>query len=64
MRVSEPKKAFTNASSEPFSSAKLTSLSTSRPSTWWNMGVWVMSESRRYTRPGTTTRTGGLWLSM
>ena len=28
------------------------SSSTARPSTWWNMGVWVASESRRYTRPG------------
>src|SRR3712207_9328440 len=44
VRVSEPKKAFTNASSVPLSSAKLTSLSTSRPSTWWNMG---RSEERR-----------------
>ena len=27
--------------------AKLTSFSTSSPSTWWNMGVWVISESQR-----------------
>ena len=30
-----------------FRSAKLTSSSTTRPSTWWNIGVCVASESRR-----------------
>src|ERR1700730_11760142 len=33
---------------------------TSSPSIWVNIGEWVRSRSsRRYTRPGTTMRTGG-----
>mgnify|MGYP003704447221 CR=1 FL=1 len=31
----------------PFRSAKLTSSSIQRPSTWWNIGEWVASESTR-----------------
>ncbi|CRM76575.1 hypothetical protein [Pseudomonas sp. 22 E 5] len=48
----------------PLRSAKLMSRSTSRPSTWWNIGEWVISESLRYTRPGQTMRIGGLFASM
>ena len=33
--------------------------STASPSSWWNIGVWVASESRRYTLPGTTMKIGG-----
>ena len=40
-----------NSSSVPLRSAMDTSRSTARPSTWWNIGEWVMSASRRYTRP-------------
>jgi len=35
------------------------SRSTASPSTWWNCGVCVASESRRYTRPGMITYSGG-----
>ena len=38
--------------------------STTRPSTWWNIGVCVASESRRYTLPRQTTYTGGCCCSM
>ena len=31
----------------PLRSAKLTPSSTNRPSTWWNIGEWVRSESQR-----------------
>jgi len=40
------------------------SSSTARPSIWWNWGVWVASLSGRYTRPGTTTYSGGGYASM
>ena len=36
-------------------------LSTTRPSIWWNMGLWVASESERNTRPGISTLMGGFW---
>ena len=39
-------------------------LSTTKPSIWWNMGLWVASESERNTRPGISTLMGGFWLSM
>ena len=38
--------------------------STTRPSTWWNIGVCVASESRRYTLPRQSTETGGRCCSM
>lgn len=41
------KKARRNSSMVPLRSAKLTPSSTSRPSTWWNIGEWVRSESQR-----------------
>ena len=34
-------------------------LSTTRPSIWWNMGLWVASESERNTRPGIRILMGG-----
>ncbi len=40
------------------------SSSTASPSIWWNWGVWVASESGRYTRPGMTTYSGGGWASI
>ncbi|MOA60556.1 hypothetical protein D3C78_1854630 [compost metagenome] len=36
-----------NSSMVPLRSAKLMFSSTSRPSTWWNIGEWVISESQR-----------------
>ena len=36
-------------------------LSITRPSIWWNIGVWVWSLSLRKVRPGTMTRIGGSW---
>ena len=40
-------------------------LSTTMPSSWWNMGEWVASASSlRYTRPGAMMRMGGFWASM
>ena len=44
--------------------ARLMFSSTTRPSTWWNIGVCVRSESHRYTRPGAITRNGGLLARM
>ncbi len=49
---SSPKIARAKASSVPLRSARVTSSSTASPSIWWNWGVWVASESGRYTRPG------------
>jgi hypothetical protein len=34
--------------------------STTRPSTWWNIGEWLTSESQRYTRPGAINASGGV----
>ena len=48
-----------NSVSNPFRSAIVVLLSTANPSTWWNIGLWVTSESQRYTAPGAITRTGG-----
>ena len=53
------KKRRMKSASTPFKSAKEAVSSTHRPSTWWNMGVWVTSESQRYTRPGAMMRNGG-----
>src|SRR5690606_21176836 len=39
--------ARTNSASVPFRSLRLARSSTSRPSTWWNIGVWVWSLSER-----------------
>src|SRR5438034_8409523 len=48
-------------STVPLRSATVTFLSTYKPSIWWNVGLCVASSSsRRNTRPGTTTRIGGL----
>ena len=38
--------------------------SMTRPSTWLNIGVCVMSESQRKVRPGAMMRMGGLDVSM
>ena len=38
--------------------AKLTFSPTTSPSSWWNIGVCVTSESQRYTRPGAITASG------
>lgn len=45
--VFAPKMARTKAVSVPRRSAMLTLRSARSPSIWWNMGVWVRSESRR-----------------
>ena len=59
-RRSSPNSAFAKASSVPFRSANVMPSSTASPSTWWNTGECVASAvSRRYTRPGATTYTGG-----
>ncbi len=47
------------ACSIAFKLAKLTFSPTTMPSTWWNIGVCVMSESQRYTRPGAMIASGG-----
>ena len=44
---SSPKIARAKASSVPWRSASVTSVSTASPSIWWNCGVWVASESGR-----------------
>ena len=39
--------------------------SITRPSIWWNTGLWVASaSSARYTLPGQITRMGGLRVVM
>ena len=38
--------------------------SMTRPSIWWNIGVWVWSESLRKVRPGTMMRIGGFCASI
>ncbi len=43
-----------------FRLAKLTPSSTSRPSTWWNIGVCVTSESSDRRGPGAITASGRL----
>ena len=53
---SAPNIARANASSVPLRWAIVMPLSTARPSTWWNTGVWVASSSSvRNVRPGHTT---------
>ncbi len=44
---SRSKKACRKPCSTAFMLAKLMFSSTTRPSSWWNMGEWVMSESQR-----------------
>ena len=58
MARSRSKNASMNPCRMAFRLAKLTPSSTSRPSTWWNIGVCVASESMRYTRPGAMTASG------
>ena len=56
VRDSAPNIARANASSVPLRCAIVMPLSTARPSTWWNTGVWVASSSSvRNVRPGQTT---------
>src|SRR2546428_11227235 len=58
--VFSPKNLLWNRSSVPFRSANVMPSSTTRHSTWWNIGEWVGSNaSRRNTRPGQMIRTGG-----
>ena len=52
-RSRAPKKALVNASIVPARSAKVMPRSMTRPSIWWNTGMWVASAvSCRNTRPG------------
>ena len=54
-----------NISSVPFKSLNVMFLSTTRPSIWWKIGLWVASTaSERYTRPGQMMRMGGACFSM
>ena len=41
---SGPKIARANSSSVPFRSARVMSVPTARPSTWWKIGLWVASK--------------------
>ncbi len=52
------KNACRKPCSTAFMLAKLTSSPTTSPSSWWNIGECVMSESLRYTRPGAMTASG------
>ena len=52
------------SSSVPLRSPMEILASTARPSTWWNIGECVLSESRRYVLPGQMMRTGGGWAFM
>ncbi len=45
--LSTSKNALQNSSRIHFRWAMLACLSITRPSTWWNIGVWVWSESCR-----------------
>ena len=49
----------TKVFSAPCRSPSVMPLSTTRPSIWWNMGLWVASESERNTRPGIRILMGG-----
>ena len=61
MRVFAPNSARANVFSVLFKSAMLTSRATYSPSIWWNWSMWLASIcSARYTRPGNTSRSGGL----
>ena len=55
---SRSKNACRKPCSAAFMLAKLTFSPTTSPSSWWNIGECVMSESRRYTRPGAMTASG------
>src|ERR1700733_4722312 len=46
------KKVARKPPSAAFMLAKLTFSPTTSPSSWWNIGECVISESQRYTRPG------------
>ena len=44
---SSPKIARQSASSVPLRSARVSPSAIASPSIWWNIGLWVASESRR-----------------
>src|SRR3954453_13855180 len=61
----EPKNDFMAWSMVPFRSQKVMFVSTASPSTWWKTGECVASgASLRWTLPGMTMRTGGLYFSI
>ena len=62
MSRSPPKNSRVKCATVPLRSARVMPSSTTRPSTWWNIGVCVASESRRYTLPRHTHVDGRLLL--